>query len=221
LLPGLERTFDDGVARQDLDRYRQNGPAGTTRMLLEALTVDGVAGLTLLDIGGGVGAIHHELIDRGLAQATDVDASSAYLAASREEGVRRGHEGRTTYVHGDFACIAATVEPADLVTLDRVICCYPDMPALLGPAAERALRSVAIVYPRDRWWMRFGARAATAFRRVTGYGVYVHRSSAVAGILRRAGLEPRHHAQTYWWRVDVWSRPPATPGAAAIPADGS
>jgi len=203
---GLERTFDDRVARQDLDKYRRSGPAATTRLLLDALALEGVEGRTLLDIGGGVGTIHHELLDAGLAHATDVDASSAYLAASRDEGVRRGHEGRTTYVHGDFTCLAASVAPADLVTLDRVICCYPDMEALLGGAAERARRSVALVYPRDRWWMRAGARAATAFRRVTGFGIYVHRSAAVAGVLRGAGLVPSHHAETYWWQVDIWSR---------------
>jgi acetyl-CoA C-acetyltransferase len=59
-------------------------------MLLEAIKKEGVAGLTLLDIGGGVGAIQHALLDAGVEQATDVDASSAYLDATRTEAQRRG-----------------------------------------------------------------------------------------------------------------------------------
>ena len=42
------------------------------------------------------------------------------------------------------------IEAADVVTLDRVICCYPDMEALVGRSAERALRLYGLVHPRDR-----------------------------------------------------------------------
>ena len=45
---------------------------------------------TLLDIGAGIGALTFELLNTGFGHATAVDASSAYVAAGREETVRRG-----------------------------------------------------------------------------------------------------------------------------------
>ena len=49
-----------------------------------------VGGATLLDIGGGVGAIRHELLAAGATSVTSVDASGPYLDAARSESKRRG-----------------------------------------------------------------------------------------------------------------------------------
>src|SRR3989304_4688720 len=91
---GIERMFDRRAAERELRQYRAAGPGGTTRLLIDALKAEGVAGLTLLDIGGGVGAIQHELLRAGARSATAVDASSAYLDAARAEGARLGAGGR-------------------------------------------------------------------------------------------------------------------------------
>ncbi|UCC73007.1 MAG: methyltransferase domain-containing protein [Gemmatimonadota bacterium] len=80
-------------------------------------------GATLLDIGGGVGVIQHELLDAGARGATGVEAVPRYLAAARGEAERRGHAERVDLVLGDFVELAGAIEPADMVTLDRVICC--------------------------------------------------------------------------------------------------
>ena len=55
--------FDDGVARRDLAEYLRRGPGGTTRALASALADPTPAGLTVLDIGGGVGGLHRLLLD--------------------------------------------------------------------------------------------------------------------------------------------------------------
>jgi ubiquinone/menaquinone biosynthesis C-methylase UbiE len=80
----------------------------------------------LLDIGGGIGAIQHELLDAGATHATCVDASAPYLDAARQEGGSRGHDGRVTYLHGDFVDLADSIPPADIVTVDRVLNVYPE-----------------------------------------------------------------------------------------------
>ena len=64
--------------------------------------------MTLLDIGGGIGAVQHELLDAGVTHVTSVDASAPYLEAAREEAGAR-HDGRVTYVHGDFVDLADSV----------------------------------------------------------------------------------------------------------------
>ena len=111
-------------------------------------------GATLLDIGGGVGVAQLDLLSAGLRSATDVDASSAYLDVAREEAQRRGYSERVSYRHGDLVALAPEIEPADIVTLDRVICCYHDMPALVRASAAKARRLYGLVYPHDAWWTR-------------------------------------------------------------------
>lgn len=119
---GIACHFDTERAQDDLRTYREQGPDTTTRMLVDALVSEGVAGMRLLDIGGGVGAIQHELLDAGADQAMAVEASAAYLDAAREETARRGREDRIEYRHGNIVDLAAHqngVPPADIVTLSR------------------------------------------------------------------------------------------------------
>ena len=153
---GIQSLFGERIARHDLKRYRRKGPLETTRILLEALVEAGVEGATLLDIGGGVGAISNGLLIAGAARATVVDASPAYLRTAQAEAERQSHRDRITYRSGDFVALAREIAPADVVTLDRVICCYDDMEALVSASAEKAGRLYGVVYPRDAWWNRLG-----------------------------------------------------------------
>jgi hypothetical protein len=147
--------YDKKMAAADLRRYRKKGPNPWTRALVEALKAEGVQGTTLLDIGGGIGAVQHELLAAGAVSATSVDASSAYLDAAREESDRRGLSGRVTYHHGDFVELAPSVPPADIVTLERVLNVYPDWERLVALSAERARRLYGIVIPRNTPFVRF------------------------------------------------------------------
>lgn len=49
--------FDARRADERLREYRRKGPNGWTARLVAALSADGVEGLTVLDIGAGVGAV--------------------------------------------------------------------------------------------------------------------------------------------------------------------
>ncbi len=87
---GIERCFNVQRITKELARYRQRGPAKNTRLLVEALLAElqaqGIEGRTLLDIGGGIGAIPHLLLEDGMRQAMVVEASAAYLAGGRAAG---------------------------------------------------------------------------------------------------------------------------------------
>ena len=205
---GIESVFDRKTAAQKLTQYRRQGPDQTTRMLIDALKSEGVEDLTLLDIGGGVGAIQYELIKAGVRSATSVDASSAYLAVARDEAQRQGLAERVTHQHGDFVDLAGEVAPADIVTLDRVICCYHDMRRLVGLSSARARRFYGVVYPRDTWWTRLGIKLENAFCRVSRnpFRAFVHATTAVDGIIRGNGLQPRFQRQTFIWQVVVYAR---------------
>ena len=73
-----------------------------------------------------------------LAHATSVDAAGAFVDAARTEAERQGHANRMSLYQGDFVMLASDIATADIVTLDRVICCYPDMPALVDSSVAHA-----------------------------------------------------------------------------------
>ncbi len=206
---GCPNTFSTKTADNDLTRYLEHGPDGTTRALIEAIVAEGVEGATLLDIGGGIGAIQLELLAAGVASATSVDATEAYVEVARAEAGRRGFGDRTTAKSGDFVEIAKEIGPADVVTLDRVVCCDPDLAGLLEQATARARRMVGLVYPRDTWWNRIGARAIAVFSWLTRDATrwHLHRSSDVDAILARAGFRRREIERSLIWQVVLYVRP--------------
>jgi Methyltransferase domain len=206
---GFESMFGEKTAARDLERYRRRGPSKPTRALLDALRDKGIQGASVLDIGGGIGAIPLELLDTGAAAATGVDAAPAYLSAAVEEAKRRGHGDRVAYREGDFVAIAPDVPAADVVTLDRVICCYPDMEALVGLSAERALRLYGLVYPRDAWWIRAAFRLMNLGLRLSRkpFRVYVHRPEAVDRQASLRGLTRRlRRSVGPMWLVALYER---------------
>lgn len=207
----FDRQFDARHAASKLRDYRRKGPAGMTRSLIEALAAGGIRGQTVLDIGGGVGAVHHELLRAGAAGAVDIDASRAYLSVARQEAERQGHADRVHYVAGDFVALADAAESADLVALDRVICCYADMAALVGRSAGLARHRYGVVYPRDSWLARLGAAASNAYLRLTrsAFRVYIHRPADVDAIVAAHGLVKRLHRSSLIWQLAIYERPAA------------
>jgi SAM-dependent methyltransferase len=205
---GCPNTFDAKMAEGDLKRYLEQGPDGTTRTLIDAIVGEGIEGATLLDIGGGIGAIQLELLAAGAASAIAVDASEAYVQVARAEAGRRGYGERLRPLVGSFATLASEVEPADVVTLDRVVCCDPDLPALLGAVATHARRMVGLVYPRVTWWNRIAARGIAAWGWLTRDSTrwHLHPVADIDGILRRAGFVRRDIDRTLIWQVALYVR---------------
>src|SRR5687768_5243452 len=117
-----DKAFTEEEAKAELRTYRRRGPMNQTKLILEAIRSLGLKNADLLDIGGGIGAIHHELLKDVAQDATHVDASSAYLKEAKQETARRGHSERVKFVHADFTDVASAIPKADIVTLDRVVC---------------------------------------------------------------------------------------------------
>ncbi len=209
---GIEEVFGANYVEKELLRYREKGAVRTTRLLCEALAREGVAGLELLDIGGGLGAVQHALLAEGAARAVDVEASSAYYQAAKEEAERRGLAERVKFQRGNFIDLAEQVEPADIVTLDRVICCYPEMERMVGLSAERARRLYGLVYPRFTWWTRLAILMENLWERMRGsaYRAYLHPTRAVEAILKEKGFEKHFSQETAAWQIVIWRKHAAT-----------
>jgi magnesium-protoporphyrin O-methyltransferase len=203
-----EQQFTPKKAASEIARYRKKGPGPTTRLLRDGLVSAGSIAGTVLDVGGGVGALSFELLDRGAQGAVIVDASSAYLAVAAEEAGRRGRSGETQVVAGDFVAISRQLPTAALVTLDRVVCCYPEYEALLQRAVEHAERQFAYSYPRGRWYVRRAVWLENALRRWRGnpFRTFVHSPAAMQRIVEAAGFKLANRRCTLTWSADVFVR---------------
>jgi magnesium-protoporphyrin O-methyltransferase len=206
---GIEQLFDKKLAAKELKRFQERGARATTRLLVEKIVAEGVEDLTLLDIGGGIGAVQVALLSAGARSAVDIDASSAYLFAAQEEAARRGFGARITYRHGNFVELAADVGEADIVTLDRVVCCYNDARALVELSARRTRKILACVYPRDALLIRLINRILNLFRAAqgTGFRTYVHPRATLEASAHSGGLESRGRFPRGLWEVAVFARP--------------
>jgi magnesium-protoporphyrin O-methyltransferase len=200
--------FDDRAARRELADYRRHGARGTTARLLDAIRREGVVGASVLDIGGGVGVIGAELLRAGASSLVGVDASRPYLSAARGEVERRGYADRATFEHGDFVARAPEVASADIVTLDRVICCYEDWMALVDRSLERAQRLYGLVYPVDRWWMRLSVGVVRGISRLFGHPApfAVHPDREVDARIRAAGFTPIVEERGLAWQTVLYRR---------------
>jgi 2-polyprenyl-3-methyl-5-hydroxy-6-metoxy-1,4-benzoquinol methylase len=205
---GCANVFSSREADADLKRYRKKGAEGSTKALIDAIVADGVDGATLLDIGGGIGAIQLGLLAAGAAHAESVDATEAYVVAAREEAERRGFGEQVAGRVADFVAVADEFDAADVVTLDKVVCCYRDMPALLGRAAERARRIVGLVYPRQTWWNRLAARCLAAWFWLTRDPIrwMIHEPAEIDRVLHDAGFERDDVTRGLIWQVTLYRR---------------
>ena len=206
---GIETKFDQKYVAKKLKEYRRKGPKKTTLQLIEALRAEGFNGMTLLDIGGGVGDIQHAMLKLGLSHATDCEASTAYLEACRQEAERLGHSQQIDHIQGNFVEVAKDVPAADIVTLDRVICCYHDMAGLVNSSAQKARKLYGVIYPRDRWWIKWGMHVYYNLRywlQRNPMRNFVHPTEAVEAVIRSNGLQRRFYRPMGFWQVAVYTR---------------
>ena len=205
---GCDGQFGAEHAVSDLKRYRENGPDHTTQLLLDALMREDLHDATLLDVGAGIGVIHHELLSAGVQSATHVEATDANIEAAQQEAARRGHVDQVDFLQGDFVELSSEIPAADIVTLDRVICCYPNMEQLVSASAAKARRFYGAVYPRDRWLNKLWVTLENVARRVIGnpFRTFVHPIAAIDELLEGNGLKRRSVRDTFVWRVAVYSR---------------
>ncbi len=204
----IEKEFDRRTAARDLKRYRRRGPRKTTRMLLQALRQRLPERFSHLDIGGGVGMIAAELVRAGATDVTLVDASSAYLNAARENLNTINDAVTKTFRHGDFLEVEKDIPPADVVTLDRVICCYPHVRELVRASSDHARRLYGLVYPRKNPIMKLFVIVANLYLglRKCAFRVYLHDPDMVQSLLAETGWTPYYQSRTFIWRVEVYAK---------------
>ena len=198
---GYSQTFSDHFARRTARRYRRRGLSRSARAIVAFLTDRDIEGANVLEIGGGVGELHVELLRRGAARATNLEISTSYereAAALRE---RSGMADRVDRRFLDIAQAADEVEHADIVVLHRVVCCYPDYERLLAAAASKADRLLVFSHPPRNLATRTVFGWENTLRRLKGdaFRAFVHPPEAMLNVAGQSGFRT-----TYRWRGFGW-----------------
>lgn len=207
---GYEAIFSAKFAGDLARRYRRKGLTRTEQRIVEFVNGTDIAGATVLEVGGGIGVIQLELLARGASRAVNLELSSAYEPEAAALMARAGVTERVTRIVGvDLARRPDAVEQADIVVLNRVICCYPDYDRLLSAAAGRARRAIVYSHPPRTWLTRCGVASENLMYRLTGgtYRGYVHPPDAMVDVVRRHGLEPVLRHRGFAWNVVGAIRP--------------
>ena len=202
------RLFNTKQADKYLRRFRRKGVDPRAADAIGYLSRHGIAGATVLEVGGGVGGVALELLEHGAGRAVSIDLSSAYEPAAARLAEERGLEDRVERRVGDFVVEADNVDPADVVFLNRVVCCYPHMPAMVSAAAAKADRFLALVYPRERWWSKLSVGAGNAYlsARRCDFRAFVHPVDGIHAVAAESGLSPVHLTHDLNWETAVFAR---------------
>jgi 2-polyprenyl-3-methyl-5-hydroxy-6-metoxy-1,4-benzoquinol methylase len=205
---GYTKVFSQRAARRDAKRYRRDGLDETAEEMTSFLRERGIAGASVLEIGGGIGAIQLELLKAGASRATNLELSPEYEDVAgelaREQGVAEQVERRL----GDVVSEPALAGDADAVVMHRVVCCYPDYDALVGAAAERARRYLVMSFPRSRWAIRAGFSLVNLGARLLRweYRTWVHPPQGVVGAAEGRGLRVTSESRGRIWQVAALER---------------
>ena len=200
--------FDDRVARKDLATYLDKGVSKSTNLILRNLNNRTEKGDTLLDIGGGIGVITFELIKQGIAHVHHVDLSQAYLRTYTSEFQRRDLTEQITTYEGDFVDRAKELPKADIVTLDKVICCYREFEDLVQLSAGKARKYYSFTIPTDHILARLMRWLVHPIILLTNnnFRAHVHSHARIGEILRDAGFRYVEDRRYRWWKSYLYMR---------------
>jgi hypothetical protein len=200
--------FGERLARRSLERYRAKGLQADARTMVEWAAGEELDGARVLEVGGGIGAVAAELLRRGAGSAENVEVVPGWEPFAREL-IRDEHlEGRLAFRVADLLEDPDAAAPADVVALQRVVCCNPEGVRLAGIAAGRARRVLVLSYPRDAFWTRWPLAAQNLVFRLLGraFRAFVHDPDAILAAAGEAGLRVAHRRRGVIWEVAALRR---------------
>lgn len=201
-------TFDRKRAQEELENYRASGPKKNSLPLINFLKKLDLKEATVLDIGSGVGAMILELFDQGVSHVSYNDFSIAYSEAFQEEVRKREIDNPVELYLGDFLDAHQKIETADLVSLDKVICCYENYEELVTLSVQKARKWYAYSVPRDVWWVKVVHYFEQKIKWIKGnpFRTYVHPTSEIEIIISNHGFRKIYNHFSREWQTVVFEK---------------
>ncbi len=204
---GADMLFDLKMAQKELRYYKKRGPRKTTKKLLSLLSGYDQRGKSLLDIGGGIGAIQWEFVRNGGIKTTDIDSSSGYIDVASDYAIEIKHQD-ASFKMADFNEVQKEIGRHDFVSLDKVVCCYPEYKNLLGNALDKTGTALALSMPLGGWISNLFAQFSKIYLilRKNPFRTYIHSPQQVHDFIESRGFRLSEKAMSFPWLVRVYER---------------
>lgn len=202
------RFFNSKEAERRLRRYRKSGLDRRAQAIVDYLRTRNIEGADVLEVGGGVGDFQLELLKVGAAKSMNIELSQGYEVSAMQLADEEGYSDRMERRFGDFVEIHDELESAQVVLLNRVVCCYPFMQRMMDAAVSKTDRFLALVVPREKWSTKLAIKVGNGFCKIRGvdFRAFVHPVDRIHGIATDSGLEVRHQSRDFIWQGVVFER---------------
>jgi methyltransferase family protein len=195
---GADLFFDKKTAKKQYKSYLKKGPSRVTKKLIGQLEKI-KTGASLIDIGGGIGAIQWWFLKHGGEQTFGVDASSGYTALAKEHAAKNNFKESAHFMMGDFTDKSEELTKADHVTLDE---------AILNLACEKATNTVSLSYPMDGFITDIFRGLMVLFMKISGssFKPYIHRVASVRALFVDNGFELKEKELSFPWHIETYTK---------------
>ena len=206
-LEGTDRMFSR-QARRYARKFRRKGLDNSQRLIFNGLKETGIIGKSVLEIGCGVGGLHLTLLKEGAASALGVEVSSGMRAQARTLAQGMGLADRVDYQQGDFITVSGKVPTADIVVMDKVLCCYADPGLLIAQSAAKVITTFAVSYPRKSVLSKlvFKPMEKVGSLMRWSFHPFYHEPDNLDEMIRQHGFRETYSGVTPIWQVRVYVR---------------
>jgi magnesium-protoporphyrin O-methyltransferase len=206
-LSGTDKFFTKQSERY-MKQFRKKGLAKEQQLLLEGISALGLEEKTILEIGCGVGGLHLTMVKQGASFATGIDISEGMLNGAKRLSRELGLEHNTNYLLGDVVQMNGIVPDADIVVLDKVVCCYENILDLLEKSSVKSKQVYAFTYPNPNILVKTSFHGliflGTTFKWV--FRPYWHNWDALIREVKKRGFKQTYMNSTLMWQVRVLER---------------
>jgi len=205
---GADQLFDLKGAKKELRKYKRKGPGNATKKLIDLMFNDDVTNKSLIDIGGGIGAIQWAFLKKGGKSVCDIDASNGYIAVAKTFAEEQGYGENVRFVQGDFVEKSIEISNSDYTTLDKVICCYPDYKSLLSATLKKCNSTIGIVYPFGGLLPKAVAKLEMIYFWIRNiqFGTYIHNPKEVEKFVLDQGFEIIEKSTSFLWHIQIYRK---------------
>ncbi len=114
----------------------------------------------------------------------------------------------TEYQQGDFVALSDAVPAADIVMLDRVLCCYKDVDTLLARSLEKCGSVYAMSIPTSSFFSKIFFHIPIVIGKLLKWWFTPswHDWGRIVEVIRRQGFQTVATASTVLWATYVFRR---------------
>jgi tRNA1(Val) A37 N6-methylase TrmN6 len=205
---GADLFFNKKKAIKEYRKYLKKGPVKATAKIIQQLQEQDIEGKSLIDIGGGIGAIQWWFLQSGGKESIDIDASTGYLKQAQEHANQNDWQDKAQFLMGDCIEVYPQVDEAHFITLDKVVCCYPNYIEILSATCDKAKENISLSYPMDGLIAQVLRYFGVLFFIITNnpYRPYVHPVKEIRNLFEQQGYYRVAHDKVFPWHVETYAR---------------